>query len=70
MLEVRDRILSMLRSERDNLATMVAGGASGSYDDYKYQTGQIKGLDRALAVVVEGFQHLTEDDDDSDSFPL
>lgn len=71
VLEVRDRILNMLRDERENLAALVAGGASGSYDDYKSQTGRIAGLDRALAVVVEGFRHLTEDDDDgNDLFPL
>lgn len=71
MLEVRDRILRQLQDERDNLAAMVAGGASGSFEDYKQMTGHIKGLDRAVAVVREGFSRYTEDDNDGDDgFPL
>lgn len=62
----------MLHDERNNLAALVSGGASGSYDDYRHQVGLIKGLDRAMAVVAEGFQRYTEDDDDGadDGFPL
>lgn len=67
MLEIRDRILAMLESERDEMAAAVAGGASGSFEDYRHQVGLIRGLDRARTLVAEGFsRHIDEDEDDAE----
>lgn len=71
MLELRDRILGLIEDERRNLAAGVAGGACGSYEDYRFQCGQIRALDRARSLVVEGFsRYVNEDEDDGDSFPV
>lgn len=70
MLEIRDRILKQLHDERENLARVVLTG-SLSPDDYRQQTGQLKGLDRSAEVVRDAFARYTEDDDDGDdSFPV
>ena len=64
MLEVRDRIRRLLTEEREHAVRQIAGGAAGSFEDYRHRIGWIEGIDRAFDLVEQAFSTRDEEDDD------
>lgn len=56
-------VRAKLEEEINVVASNLANGSVSSFDDYKRQTGMIKGMKLALTLLAEAEKHYLADDD-------
>lgn len=58
-----DYLLSSFRDRMEMLSNAMSVGNCGSYDEYKFMTGQVRGLMAACAIVEDLKSNLEISDD-------
>lgn len=58
-----DIIMRELKERRDRLLGSLESGECQSYDEYRYVTGQLRGLNEAMRVLEEEYDRSIESDD-------
>lgn len=61
---VLDYLMRELKERTTMLAEALAAGRAGSYDEYRYACGQIRGLESACGVIADLKKRLETSDDE------
>lgn len=63
-MDVYDVLLTELRDRIARLTDAMARGNCASFDEYKYASGQLRGLESACAIIADLKKRLENADDE------
>ena len=58
-----DVVIKEIEERRDDIAQALISGAAKDFPEYKYMTGEVQGLSRAHAFIIDLVKRMENDDD-------
>jgi hypothetical protein len=58
-----DVVIQEIEERRDVIAQALISGAAKDFPEYKYMTGEVQGLSRAHAFIIDLVKRMENDDD-------